>query len=638
MDDVPAWQVLADTLLQREALVGRVGEGRPPRDFAGLYVGQEDLERVLAGLPGLDGPGPAATDSIREHLTPEVTRARKIFAESLDAGRDPFAVTAARARLTPAEAETLALLCAVDLSPARMRLVAYVQDDVRLRRLTLATLARMTGDPRPVAPGGPLHTTGLVDTPLDAPWALRTPVPADRLLWALQGADDPDRGLPEGARLVGRSTAPRPAPPAGLLAAGPDAATRLRAITEHCPGRGLLVTPAPATEAGWRAVVREATVGGRVVVLELDREPDRRARDEILRAGHLVWVLASAAELPLDALPRLGWEELPVTDPVAGPPDWAALLGAAPVTRLTRDQLELVATAARGVPERIPQAVRRLAGGHLDQLATRVRPRRRWSDLVLPERQAARLREVVTRHRQRHIVYDGWGFAPLPSTGVVALFSGPSGTGKTLAAEVVAAALGLDLYRVSLSSVVSKYIGETERNLERVFEAAAAGDLVLFFDEADALFGRRSEVTDARDRYANIEVAYLLQRLEHQDGIVVLATNLRRNIDEAFLRRVSVHIDFEAPDETARDRIWRLAFPVDAPIADLDLGFLARQFRVTGGTIRNAALGAAFDAAEHGSPITMERVVLALRREFDKLGRLCTEADFGRYFTLIDAT
>ena len=183
--------------------------------------------------------------------------------------------------------------------------------------------------------------------------------------------------------------------------------------------------------------------------------------------------------------------------------------------------------------------------------------------------------------------------------------------------------------------MVSKYIGETEKNLERVFGAAAAGDLVLFFDEADALFGKRSEVSDAHDRYANIEVAYLLQRLETYDGLVVLATNLQRNIDPAFLRRISVAIDFVTPEEPERRAIWARSFPPTAPLADLDLDFLARQFKVTGGVISNAALGAAFLAAAEDSPITMRHAVLSVKREFQKLGRLRTEKEFDRYFDLV---
>nr|BFE71215.1 hypothetical protein GCM10020092_045160 [Actinoplanes digitatis] len=189
---------------------------------------------------------------------------------------------------------------------------------------------------------------------------------------------------------------------------------------------------------------------------------------------------------------------------------------------------------------------------------------------------------------------------------------------------------------MDISAVVSKYIGETEKNLERIFGAAAAGDLVLFFDEADALFGKRSEVSDAHDRYANIEVAYLLQRLETYDGLVILATNLQRNIDPAFLRRISVAVDFTAPEETERRAIWARAFPATAPVRDVDLDFLARQFKITGGVISNAALGAAFLAAAEGGPITMRHAILSVKREFQKLGRLRTEKEFDRYFDLVN--
>ncbi|PBC75967.1 ATPase family protein associated with various cellular activities (AAA) [Streptomyces sp. TLI_235] len=635
----PPWQVLADTLLQREALVCRVGEGRPPRDFAGLYVAREDLDRVLRALPGLDGPDLAAVQQVRDHLQPQLAVARERFAGSL-AGGGEFARLVRRVGLGDAEAELLAVLCAVDLSPARMRLVNYLQDSVQLPRLTLGTAARMLGSALPAAPGGRLATAALVTVDADGPWANRMLAPADRVLWALTGHHRPDPELPFGASRIALPTEPDPAAaPEVLLVSAGDAAGRLRAVADHRPGQGLLVSPVPASPAGWRALVREASIGALAVVLELGHPPDRELCEQLDRADHLTWALSSDADLPLDVLPRRRWSELRVDSALADAADWAAAFGTGPVAgaRLTRDQLGLVARVADGRPDRVPGAMRRLAGGHLDRLAVRVSPERGWDDLVLPPDHTRRLREIVTRHRRRHLVHHEWGFPPLPSTGVVALFSGPSGTGKTLAAEIVAGELGLDLYKVNLSSVVSKYIGETEKNLERIFGAASAGELVLFFDEADALFGKRSEVSDAHDRYANIEVAYLLQRLESYDGIVVLATNLQRNIDEAFLRRISVGIDFEPPDETHRRRIWHRAFPPAAPVVDLDVDFLAERFRITGGTIRNAALGAAFRAAEGGGPITTELVVLALHREFQKIGRLCTEAEFGRYLDLVEA-
>jgi AAA+ superfamily predicted ATPase len=449
--------------------------------------------------------------------------------------------------------------------------------------------------------------------------------------------DSADSALPPGTRRL-EPVGTGQIEPELLLVTGADEDSRLAAVRDRWPGKALLVCPLPVTAAEWAAVVREAGVGDRAVVVELETPPDRKATDHIDRAGHLSWVLSSPTELALDALPRRAWHEIRLESGLAEAQDWQQALGIAPdpAFPLSRDQLRLVTAASAGDPEQISAGVRRLAGGHLDGLSMRIRPKRVMKDLVLPSDQTAQLRELIARYRRRSKVYHEWGYSPLPSTGVVALFSGPSGTGKTLAAEIIAGELGLDMYKVDLSSVVSKYIGETEKNLEKIFGAAAAGDLVLFFDEADSLFGKRSEVSDAHDRYANIEVAYLLQRLESYQGLVVMATNLQRNIDDAFLRRISVAVDFEAPGEPQRKQIWRQAFPSGAPVDELDYDFLARQFRITGGIIRNAALGAGFLAAEQDGPVTMERVALALKREFQKLGRLRTESEFDRYFDLVN--
>jgi SpoVK/Ycf46/Vps4 family AAA+-type ATPase len=205
-----------------------------------------------------------------------------------------------------------------------------------------------------------------------------------------------------------------------------------------------------------------------------------------------------------------------------------------------------------------------------------------------------------------------------------------------MAAEIIATDLGLELYKVDLSTLVSKYIGETEKNLDRIFIAAQEANAILFFDEADAIFGKRSEVKDAHDRYANIEVGYLLQKMEEYDGVVILATNLRKNIDDAFIRRMHMSIDFPFPEEPDRFRIWEKVFPPAAPVGDdVDLRFLAKQFKVTGGNIRNIALLSAFLAAESGTDIRMSHVIRALKREYQKLGKLVTESDFGMYLSLI---
>jgi SpoVK/Ycf46/Vps4 family AAA+-type ATPase len=220
--------------------------------------------------------------------------------------------------------------------------------------------------------------------------------------------------------------------------------------------------------------------------------------------------------------------------------------------------------------------------------------------------------------------------------GVTALFAGDSGTGKTMSAEVIAGDLGLDLYTVNLATVVDKYVGETEKNLERIFTEAGGVNAVLFFDEADAIFGKRSDVRDAHDRYANIESAYLLQRLEIFDGLAVLATNLRANIDEAFTRRLDAIIDFPAPTPELRERLWYQCLAPPLPLGDdLDLAFCAEAFELAGGNIRSASITAAYLAAETGKPVGMHQVITAVAQEYRKLGRLVLEREFGEYYPLV---
>jgi SpoVK/Ycf46/Vps4 family AAA+-type ATPase len=226
---------------------------------------------------------------------------------------------------------------------------------------------------------------------------------------------------------------------------------------------------------------------------------------------------------------------------------------------------------------------------------------------------------------------EEWGLGAklAASNGVSALFSGPPGTGKTLAAQIVAKELGIDLYRIDLSTIVSKYIGETEKNLEHIFNEAQTSNAILLFDEADAIFGKRSEVKDAHDRYANIEVGYLLQRMEAYDGVAILATNLRANLDEAFTRRLQFIINFPFPDEEYRLHIWQVLMPPGLPCADnLDLKLMAKRFKLTGGSIRNIIVSAAYIAAKDGDRVTMEHLMHGARREFQKMGRLVNETDF----------
>ena len=266
----------------------------------------------------------------------------------------------------------------------------------------------------------------------------------------------------------------------------------------------------------------------------------------------------------------------------------------------------------------------------LDDLAQRITPAASWDELVLPEAQREVLRDIAIHVRQRATVYETWGFAARSGRGlgISALFAGVSGTGKTMAAEVLANELRLDLYRIDLSQVVSKYIGETEKNLRRVFDAAEEGGAVLLFDEADALFGKRSEVKDSHDRYANIEVSYLLQRMEAYRGLAVLTTNLKNALDSAFLRRIRFIVQFPFPDAAQRAEIWRRIFPASTPTEGLDISRLAR-LNVTGGNIRNIALNAAFLAADAGEPVHMAHLLRAARGEYTKLEKALTEAEIG---------
>ncbi len=288
--------------------------------------------------------------------------------------------------------------------------------------------------------------------------------------------------------------------------------------------------------------------------------------------------------------------------------------------------------------KQLEAAARGQSNHGLRQFAQKVESTARWESLVVPPHILRQLRDVCTAERYRHRVYSDWQFDQrlIAGKGLNVLFCGSSGTGKTMAAGILARELGRDLYRIDLSIVVSKYIGETEKQLSLIFREARTSNAMLFFDEADALFGKRSEVKDAHDRYANVEIAYLLQKMEEYEGIVILATNLRRNMDEAFSRRMHHVIEFPFPDAEHRERIWRSILPPAAPIAgDINFGFLARQFELAGGNIRNVALAAAFLAAEEDGAINMEHCIIATAREMQKNGKLPSRSEFRDYYDLI---
>lgn len=327
--------------------------------------------------------------------------------------------------------------------------------------------------------------------------------------------------------------------------------------------------------------------------------------------------------------------------------DWGALAGK---FRFTPGQIKNAVQAARDMAswrhggggkigaDEINRSCYAQVHHKLGERAAMILPVYGWDDIVLPREQRQLLKNACNQMRYRHIVYGQWGFENKLSygKGLSMLFSGPPGTGKTMAAQVVAKELRMELYKIDISQVVSKYIGETEKNLQQVFHEAQLSSAILFFDESDALFGKRSEVKDAHDRYANIETAFLLQKVEEYEGITVLATNYAQNIDEAFMRRINFIIEFPFPDAEHREKIWRSVFPPEAPIADdVDFEFVSRKFELAGGNIKNIAVSAAFLAAEEGRAVGMRHIINAARYELRKMGKVLLREDLGEYHGLI---
>jgi hypothetical protein len=451
---------------------------------------------------------------------------------------------------------------------------------------------------------------------------------------------------------------------------GPAGAGRRQLALGACARLGLpaLVADTPALASGEggcaslvRLALREARLrAGLLVLRDLDRLPgdDLRAvlrlladtgeqpAARVLATGALPWSDTDApagfwvtsievAAPDTDRQARIWARQLAGRDPNAR--QWAGDLAAryrlsagriAAAVQIADDHRLIRGPSAPLRLEDLRAACREISRRRLGALAVRVDPRYGWADLVLPERQIALLREICDQIRHQPQVLQAWGFGHRlqHGTGLSVLFSGQPGTGKTMAAQVLAGDLGLDLYTVDLSQVTSKYIGETEKNLGAVFAEAQTANAVLFFDEADALFGKRSEVSDAHDRYANLEISYLLQRMEQYSGVVVLATNLRQNLDEAFTRRIRFMVDFPFPDPEHRRRIWQAHFPAAAPVAaEVDVDLLARAFPLAGGSIKNVVLNAAFLAAANGGEIAPAHLMHGIRREFDKVGKVWTD-------------
>ncbi len=594
MSGTPPWTALPRALLERLLLIDRTGASNPAADLA-------------------------------------VETAENGFGDAVE-GTDLEAV-AASAELTDLEVRVLALCVAVDADRGLQRMLGALQHDAGAIRPEVDLLERLLGPDAvdALADAARLVTAGLLELDDRAPFAAAAVLVPRRVAWAVRGDLSLDPGLPLGTELM--LVEPTSIGAHDMVVVhGDDRVRRHQCATRALARLAFLLTTPPTTDDGWRTLVRNATVGGLGVVLDLPAGgPDALTRSWLERADHLAFALCAANPIPVAALPRRPLVELAAEPPATTSAEWDAVFpGAAdPARRPSAEHLHLagrVRRLVRGVPD--DGVLGRVATGTLLSHATRVVPRARWDDLVLPDAQSRQLQALLDRYRQRSTVHGDWGLPLYPSPGVVALFSGPSGTGKTTSAEVLAHELGVDMFRVDLSALVSKYIGETEKNLEQIFSAAHTGDYLLLFDEADSLFGSRSKVTESKDRYANLEVSYLLQRLETYDGFVVLTSNFQGNIDSAFLRRIHATVHFTVPSATERELIWKRALG-GAPTSDLDLGFVAQQFDLAGGSIRNAALTAAFGAAAAAEPITMPGLLRAVATELTKLGRRPQDAQFG---------
>ncbi|MEY2975503.1 MAG: hypothetical protein RIR49_1923 [Actinomycetota bacterium] len=550
-------------------------------------------------------------------------------------------------------AEALAVLAAVEIDTARRRVVTGLGGRPD-GTVTLGMIADVAPHLLPLlADDGPFVAAGVVEVSDDRPWARCTVSLAPPVMWRLLTGTSADPDLPLDVTEI---ASPVSGPSAGRIAvvAGPDPLSRqVQALDILGGGPALVLTVGTTLErtangddrrvddipaaSVWRAVVRAASLRRAAVIVDLPGGMPAVCRRWVERARHLRWGITSAAELPITEMPDGDWVDATVSERLAPHAEVVRRLGGAvdPGHRFSPTQLEQVRRALPALGGDPARATRRLVTGELDRLATRIVPRRTWDDLVLRPADLERVRRVAERYRHRRRVFEDWRFGATPSAGVVAMFSGPPGTGKTLSAEVIAADLGLDLFKINLATMVSKYIGETEKNLERLFAAADTGNVVLLFDEADSIFGKRSEVSDAQDRYANLEVSYLLERIERFDGLVVLTTNLMSNIDAAFTRRIHVTVDFPSPDADERRRLWERALPAEAPLGEVDLEFCIGM-KMTGADIRAVSLGAAFRAAASGEPIGMSHIVPAMADEFRKQGRLVDPASFGRYRSILD--
>ncbi|MEA2174266.1 MAG: hypothetical protein QOD00_1858 [Blastocatellia bacterium] len=692
-------QLIGPALGSAQALYGPEAASDPHR---GLYIGQSDIDRLLARPAGL----PLSTGSS--------SQGKSLF-HKLNEYPSGLTALAEMYGLSGFDLDLMIIALAPELDLRYERVYAYLQDDVTRRHpsvdlalnLLCSTAEAKLARRAHFGSDAPLVQHGLVQLLAD-PAHLRPPLLShyikleDQVVRFLLGQKSLDARLVSCCRLISPSASlaslhvseevkralpvllaetSKSGQPLKLYFQGPKGARKMQAaeaIAQKSKCALLIVDVGAALASAMdfeqlsKLIFREAGLQGALLyldgmdaLLEAERAQAYKQLLVILRDAGGVTIMAGEAALgkaaqvagrvlevnfprPNFTGRRASWQDsLHLQGVKLNQGDLDALAGR---FRLTHGEIEsAVNTAANrslwrkaaqgarssrshddGRPELLDlfAAARDQSSNNLSNLARKIQPKYAWKDIILPPDQLDQLTEICNRAKYRHIVSGEWGFARKQSlgNGLNALFSGPPGTGKTMAAEVIANELHLDLYKIDLSQVVSKYIGETEKNLDRIFHEAQTSFSILFFDEADALFGKRSEVNDAHDRYANIEVGYLLQKMEEYDGIAILATNLRQNMDEAFLRRMHVILEFTFPDENYRKSIWQSIFPGEAPLhKDVDFERLAREIKLAGGNIKNIAMTAAYYAASNGRHIRMSHLMQAARREFQKLGRAWSE-------------
>ncbi len=664
----------------RHAVARRRAQDPDPDDrFRGLYIPDSQVDEMLAGpRPLLDADALGLASVAIEHAERAADEVER------RGGTIRLRRVARTFGLDAVDIGIMLVALAPDLDPRFERLYAYLQDDVSRRRASTGlALELATGVPGAAPararldPSAPLIRGGLLLVEEgDRPYLTRSLRVPDRVTGHLLLDDTLDE------RLAALAVQPRPLalPEGGAIERARGRGVTLFYIRERFGSAGSAMAVAALSSGGATPIVLDLarmTPSDDVAEIAAIAARECRLTDTSMVVGPIE-VLAERGASAVRAVAEMActvalvgsrpWDPawsrgVPVVidGPMPSIADrarvWTDTLGSVdgdldPAGSMIQFRLspEQTVRAANAASQQAAAEGRRLsvddlkAGARsqnaagLERLSRRVRPLVTWDDLILPDEITDQLHELASRARFRDVVLDAWGMGrtSIKGRGLTAVFAGDSGTGKTMSAEVMAADLGLDLYVIDLSTVIDKYVGETEKNLDRIFTEADRVNGVLLFDEADAVFGKRSDVKDSHDRYANVEVAYLLQRMEMFDGVAILTTNLRANLDEAFTRRLDAVVDFPVPDDDGRLNLWEKHLPLGVPRGrDLDLSFLARQFKLSGGNIRNIALAGAYLAAAEDKPLSMEHLIHGTAREYQKLGRMCVESEFGPYYGLV---